>query len=51
VLIEKSGMNLRNNFAHGLGKKMFFERNASDRLFYILIWLSIVPKKRKIKTS
>jgi len=32
VLTEKLGMNLRNNFAHGLEKKTFFLREASDRL-------------------
>ncbi len=42
VLTEKLGMNLRNDFAHGLGKKKFFGRDASGRLFHILIWLSIV---------
>jgi len=47
VLIEKLGMNLRNDFAHGLGKKKFFGRDASDRLFHILIWLSVVRKKEK----
>ncbi len=45
VLTEKIGMNLRNDFAHGLGKKKFFGRDASDRLFHILIWLSLVRRK------
>jgi hypothetical protein len=45
VLTEKLGMNLRNDFAHGFGKRKFFGRNASDRLFHILIWLSLVKKK------
>ena len=47
VLTEKLGMNLRNDFAHGFGKKKFFGRNASDRLFHILIWLSVIRKKEK----
>lgn len=47
VLTEKLGMNLRNDFAHGLEKKKFFSRNASDRLFHILIWLSLVIKTNK----
>jgi len=47
VLTEKLGMNLRNDFAHGLGKKKFFGRDASDRLFHILIWMSVVRKKEK----
>ncbi|MHC1604882.1 MAG: hypothetical protein ACXQTP_02805 [Candidatus Methanofastidiosia archaeon] len=40
-------MNLRNDFAHGFGKKKFFGRDASDRLFHILICLSIVRKKEE----
>lgn len=47
VLTEKLGMNLRNDFAHGLGKEKFFGRDASDRLFHILIWLSVVRKIKK----
>ncbi|MDY6821169.1 MAG: DUF4209 domain-containing protein [Deferribacterota bacterium] len=46
VLIEKLGMNLRNDFAHGFDKKKFFGRDASDRLFHILIWLSLIKDKR-----
>lgn len=42
VLTEKLGMNLRNNFAHGLEKKTFFLREASDRLFHILLCLTLV---------
>jgi hypothetical protein len=45
VLTEKLGMNLRNNFAHGLEKKTFFSREASDRLFHILLCLSLVKGK------
>jgi len=47
VLTEKLGMNLRNNFAHGLEKKTFFSREASDRLFHILLCLSLIKRKRK----
>jgi len=46
VLTEKLGMNLRNNFAHGLEKKTFFSREASDRLFHILLCLSLVKENR-----
>jgi len=46
VLTEKLGMNLRNNFAHGLEKKTFFSREASDRLFHILLCLSLVKEKK-----
>lgn len=45
VMTEKLGMNLRNNFAHGLGKKAFFSREASDRLFHIMLCLSLVKSK------
>lgn len=44
VLTEKLGMNLRNNFAHGLEKRTLFYREASDRLFHILVSLSLVIK-------
>lgn len=47
VLTEKLGMNLRNDFAHGLEREKFFSRDASDRLFHILIWLSAIRKKEK----
>jgi hypothetical protein len=47
VLTNPIGMNLRNDFAHGFGKKKFFARDASDRLFHILICLSLVRKQMK----
>lgn len=47
VLTEKLGMNLRNDFAHGFGKKKFFSREVSDRLFHILMCLSLVRVKLK----
>ena len=51
VLIDKyPGMNLRNDFAHGLRKKRFSLHAASDRLFHILILLSLV-KQEEIKQS
>ena len=48
TLIEKLGWNLRNDIAHGIGKGKFIRREASDRLFYILIWLSMVERKNKL---
>ena len=45
VLTETLGMNLRNSFAHGIEKEKFFRRDTSDRLFHILILLSVVRKK------
>jgi hypothetical protein len=47
VLTSSLGMNLRNDFAHGFGKKKFFARDASDRLFHILICLTLVKKQKK----
>ena len=45
VLIDKLGMNLRNNFAHGLEKRTFFSREASDRLFHVLLCLSFIKER------
>ena len=44
VLTEKLGWNLRNDLAHGLEEKKFSLRETSDRLFHILILLSLVKK-------
>lgn len=44
VLTEKLGMNLRNDFAHGLSKNKFFTREVSDRLFHIMLCLSSVER-------
>jgi len=35
-------MNLRDDFAHGFGKKKFFTRDVSDRLFHVMICLSLL---------
>ncbi len=35
VLTEKLGMNLRNDFAHGFGKKKFFTRDVSTGFFML----------------
>ena len=45
TLTEKLGFNLRNNFAHGIEKENFFQRDPSDRLFHILISLSLAKKE------
>jgi hypothetical protein len=47
VLTEKLGMNLRNDFAHGFGKKKFFTRDVSDRLFHVMICLSLVKEREE----
>ena len=46
VLTERLGMNLRNDFAHGLGQEKFFRCEASDRLFHIFILLSFAMEKK-----
>ena len=45
ILTEKLGLNLRNDFAHGLEKEKFSLRVVSDRLFHILILLSLAKKE------
>ncbi len=44
VLTERLGMNLRNDFAHGFSKKKFFTGGVSDRLFHVMMCLSLVKK-------
>ena len=47
VLTEKLGWNLRNDIAHGIDKVRFLKQEASDILFHILIWISMVEQKNK----
>ncbi len=47
VLIEQLGMNLRNDFAHALGRKKFSTRDVSDQLFHIMICLVLVKKQEE----
>lgn len=47
VLTNKLGMNLRNDFAHGLEENKFLERGASDRLFHIMACLSLVSESEE----
>ena len=46
VLTNTLGFNLRNELAHGLGNKKFRLSFASNRLFHILILLSLVEKNK-----
>ena len=46
-ILTKKGWNLRNYFAHGVDKKKFFENSSSDRLFHILIVLSLAEAEKK----
>ncbi|MBI4837188.1 MAG: DUF4209 domain-containing protein [Candidatus Portnoybacteria bacterium] len=47
VLTSSLGMNLRDDFAHGFGKKKFFTRDVSDRLFHVMMCLSLVKKQEE----
>lgn len=49
VLTKKLGMNWRNDFAHGFGKKKFSSEMVSDRLFHIMLCLSRVKKQKESK--
>ena len=42
LLAGYPGFNLRNDFAHGLGKEKFLTATTSDRLFHIFIFLAII---------
>jgi hypothetical protein len=42
VLTEKLGWNLRNTIAHGVNKRILFDRRYADRLLHILICLSVL---------
>ena len=44
VLTEKLGMNLRNDFAHGINLKKFSTPQVSDQLFHIMLCLSFSGK-------
>ena len=45
ILTATVGMNLRNDFAHGIGKQKFIRPEYSDRLFHILTLLSLIKEK------
>lgn len=49
LLIDHFGFNLRNDFAHGINKKKFFSREVSNRLFHVLLLLSIIIKTQEPK--
>jgi len=44
LLTEKVGWNLRNNFAHGINKKLFESEDVASRLVHVLFCLSLVRK-------
>lgn len=45
VLTGKYGWNLRNNFAHGIEKSSFFSPYIAERLFHIILLLSLIKNK------
>lgn len=47
VLTNSLGMNLRDDFAHGLGKKKFFSKDVSDRLFHVMLCLLLIKKSQQ----
>ena len=50
LLTERVGWNLRNNFAHGINKKLFESEDVASRLVHVLICLSLIRKNNnKVK--
>ncbi len=47
VLVHPLGWNLRNDFAHGASLNSLFRHDIADRLFHILLLLSLVVKQEK----
>lgn len=46
LLTERIGWNLRNNFAHGINKKLFESEDVANRLIHVLICLSLIRLKK-----
>jgi hypothetical protein len=46
VLVHPLGWNLRNDFAHGASLNSLFRQDIADRLFHILLLLSLVVKQK-----
>lgn len=47
VLTHPLGWNLRNNYAHGVGLNGLFRQDIADRLFHIILLLSLVKIEKK----
>lgn len=47
VLTHPLGWNLRNNYAHGIALSALFRQDIADRLFHILLLLSLVKIDKK----
>lgn len=46
LLTERVGWNLRNNFAHGINKKLFESEDVAGRLIHVLLCLSLIRKSK-----
>lgn len=51
VLTHPLGWNLRNNYAHGIALNALFRQDIADRLFHILLLLSLVKIEKKQNKS
>lgn len=49
ILTHPLGWNLRNNFAHGTALSSLFRQDIADRLFHILLLLSLIKIEKKQK--
>jgi hypothetical protein len=47
LLTSRIGWNLRNNFAHGINKNALSDESIANRLFHILLCLSVIRKNDK----
>jgi hypothetical protein len=47
VYIDRRGLNLRNDLAHGLVPPDGFKRHVADRVFHTLLALSLMRAQRK----
>jgi hypothetical protein len=51
VYIDKRGMNLRNDLAHGLLEPKIFNKAVADRVFHTLLALSLLRAGKAQKAS
>ncbi len=51
LLTERIGWNLRNNFAHGINKRLFGSEDVASRLVHVLMILSLIRKAEQPKSA
>jgi lysyl-tRNA synthetase class 1 len=51
LYIDKRGLNLRNDLAHGLLGANAFNRNTADRVFHSLLALALIRAKKQESDS